>query len=353
MNITREMVRIWLQCLEANKEFHFKQALDGNYQPSDLGMLRKMFHDFVKEKLVKPCGRKDGWYKVIPKVEPVKWWEADEKKYYDLLFPCGRGDGGNQVSTFGFEQSIGVSPGDLIVMAGQSNSGKTTLALNFLAENLLKHSCVLMGNEYATLDGRPSPKLKRRMLKMKWASWQVDGKSKFDIIPVSDCYEDYIVPDKINILDWISTPEGMQVWEIGWLIQKIKKAVGQGVAIICLQKNSAKEFGEGGEPTERFADVYFKLDQISDDESRLRVGKVKEPLQKIMGKQFYFRIVDSGANIADITEIFSCQNCRGRGRLGSDWKGWSPCEKCDAKGFIKKEQQTEYIEEAQEKAEME
>ena len=84
----------------------------------------------VDERKYKRLGR--GLYRRIKQVKPVRWLEADESEYYDFRWPFAPRDN----SSFGFEDMINVSPGDLIVIAGVGNYGKSCFVLNILGMNV-------------------------------------------------------------------------------------------------------------------------------------------------------------------------------------------------------------------------
>lgn len=265
-------------------------------------------------------------YKVIQEIKPVRWWEAKDNELFNLSFPYGHEDD----SHFGFEDLISISPGDLIVISGVSNTGKSALALNILGENIDKHPCVLMGNEYTALGGEPSSKFKGRMLRMKWVKWFNDnGEGKFDLLPIRADFEDHIVPDKINIIDWINLTD--QFYKIGLILEDIKAGIGKGIAVVVLQKEEEALLGRGKGFTRDLADVYFTIDPFGDRQSRLSIQKVKAPKGKVYNRHWAFKIVDDGANLLDIREVTKCSKCWGRGYTKS-----GRCENCSGKGFLEK-----------------
>jgi len=323
--LTTEVVRLWLTNNPPEGDIHYTKIMDGQVSPENMVYLRTIIGRLVKEKLLKHTTR--GYYRIIRKVEPVKWWDADENEFYDLSFPMSHEDH----TYFEFTDKVRVSPGDLIVIAGSSNTGKSALALNILGENIDKHECVVMGNEYTQLDGMPSPKFKRRMLNMTWVDWMNgSGEPKFTLLPVSQDFEDYIQKGKFNIIDWINL--GGDWFMMGKVMESIKQNIGSGLAVAVLQKKKDAQLGYGAEFTEHMADLYLTVDQFGESESRLTVGKVKDSTGRTTGRMFAFSIVDYGANIHNIYEIVKCKPCYGRGYTN---KG--TCDTCNGKKFISKE----------------
>uniref|UniRef100_A0A6M3IFY3 Uncharacterized protein n=1 Tax=viral metagenome TaxID=1070528 RepID=A0A6M3IFY3_9ZZZZ len=322
--LTTEMVRLWLTNNPPEGDIHYTKIMDGMVSPESLPYLRKIIERLVKEKLLKHTTR--GFYRIIRKVEPVKWWDADEDEYFELGFPMSHGDD----SYFEFIDKVRFSPGDLVVIAGSSNTGKSCLALNLLGENIDKYECVVMGNEYTQLDGVPSPKFKRRMLNMTWVDW-MNGNNvpKFTLLPVSNDFEDYIQKDKLNIIDWINL--GGDWFMMGKVMESIKQNIGSGLAVVVLQKKKDAQLGYGAEFTEHMADLYLSVDSFGDYESRLTVGKVKDSTGRTTGRMFAFEIMDGGASLTNIREIVKCKSCYGRGYTS---KG--QCESCLGKKYTDK-----------------
>lgn len=296
--------------------------------PADTNLRTLMSVNLAKERIVKPSGRKDGIYKVIKPVEPVKWWEAENSEPLNFLFPRSHED----LSEFGIEDIVEVFAGDFILISGVSNFGKTTIACNILGENLELMQSYLMGSEYTASDGKISPKFKRRMDRMKWVDWMKDGKPRFQLYPVGSDYEDYIQSDAMNIIDWISLPG--EYYMIDYVMKTIKDRIGRGIGVGVLQKNKDNPNPEGGERAERYADIHLKIDPYG-NESMLTLGKVKAPKGKATGRMWAFEIVDFGANILHIREIVRCNKCWGKGYLRSGQNNVR-CDNCKGLKYIDK-----------------
>ena len=121
----------------------------------------------------------------------IDWVNASDNDTIEVRWPYGINDS----SKFGFDGRVIVSPGDIIVIAGTSNMGKTVFCLNFLWENMDNFPCTLMGNEYT------AGKFKRRTNRMDWKNpLKEDGKPKFELIERREGWKDIIRPNNINII---------------------------------------------------------------------------------------------------------------------------------------------------------
>ena len=166
---------------------------------------------------------------------------------------------------------------------------------------------------------------------MNWVEWMVDGNPRFTLLPVGSDYEDYIESDWQNIIDWISLPG--EYYLIDRVMKAIKDRVGNGVAVAVLQKNKGQEFAEGGQRSERYADVVLKIDPYGEKESILTIGKVKSPKGKSTGRTWAFSIVDYGANLYNIREVVRCPKCWGKGYIRSGQNNIK-CSGCQGKRFV-------------------
>jgi len=273
-------------------------------------------------KLVRPSGKRDGVYKIIRQVAPVPVFsvERERRPVFDLVFPRDF----HTMQEMLFKNDIIIREGDLILISGLSNFGKTTLCLNFFGENIDTRP-VLMGNEYTTVDEEPTPRFLNRLDAMDvnkggWVDWiDVDGQDKFTLLPVRDDYAEHIVKNKINIIDWINVETG-EHFMIGNILNGIKKNIGRGIAIVAIQKAEGADAGRGGQFTKDFADVELLIDRFGDSDVLLTIGKVKEYTRPIIGKTFAYNIV-SGVKVVTFREVKKCHHCKGQ--------GYTRGEKCD------------------------
>lgn len=281
---------------------------------SSWSTLRSLMSRYAKMKLVTPSGRKDGVYKVVKQVKPVQVVGRKSSPPKTVYFPRDRRTG----MEMDFAEDLVLRPGDLILLSGTSNAGKTALALNFLAENLDDHP-VIMGNEYCTIDGEARPRIINAVEAMDWVEWADDEGQRFTLLPVMEDYAEHIVKDKINIIDWINLEEH---YNISRVMEGIKKELGNGIAIIAIQKAQGALAGRGGQFTKDFADVEMLLDLYGEKETILKLGKVKEARSKVLGRTFAYGI-ENGVYIKNFREIYRCKYCRGQG-----FRGTKPCTEC-------------------------
>ena len=319
-DITKE--KIWNLVELEDREFHIEGFRKKHDIDPESSVLHTSFTRFIEEKKLKRIGR--GFYKRLKQIKPITSLGVGENKPIDLIFPYGYDDG----SSFGFEELVEMDEGDCIVIAGVSNSAKTLWVINMLAMNMDKFPCVLMGNEYDRVDGKLSPKFVRRLRRMDWAEWENgDGRLKFDILPVKEDYDTWVEPGKVNFIDWINL--GEEFYKVGKIIEEIKVAVGDGVAVVVIQKNDDKKLGRGGALTIDLADFYISLDPMGKFQRRLTVMKAKAQKGFLDNRMWAFEIVNSGTQFHNIREIKKCTKCWAKG-----YTARGACEECNELGYV-------------------
>lgn len=265
-------------------------------------------------------------YRGIKTFDESTWWEVNHREPLDFGFPLG-----DDYSTFGFEETVLLYSGDIFVIGGVSQTGKTGLVLNILRENADRHKCLLMGSEFTTGNGKLSPRMLGRLDRLEW-QWLNEGKPKFDMLPVREHYEDYIDnKHDIYLIDWINLTDNF--YEIGKIMDDLHATLGQGIAVVVLQKSEDVKLARGKDFTRDLASFYVTIDVLGSWQSRLTVVKAKSPKGTILdGRMWGYDIISGGSRLHNIREIQKCKYCWGK---GSTARG--ECEHCEGRGYIDKE----------------
>ena len=251
---------------------------------------------------------------IISTSKSIDWVNAPDDDILNLSWPYGIDDS----TQFGFDGRVRISPGDIIVIAGTSNMGKTAFCLNFLWENMDSFPCTLMGNEYTP------GKFKRRVSRMTWKEpLNGNNEPKFELIERREYWKDIIRPDNINIIDWLNL--GDNWYEIGKVIEDIQSKLHRGIALISIQKDEHKTLGRGAGFSEELASLYLVMDF-----ERLLIRKCKEWKEwNPNGKMYGFKIIDGGVKFHNIRLINKCRKCWGSG----NHKG-EECDNCNGSGYV-------------------
>ena len=330
-DLTRAKIEDWLKVEEP--EFNIETFRRKHEIDPESSELYVTFGRLIREKKLKRLGR--GLYTQIKMVKRVKVFgqERERRLPFDFKFPRDFDTGMEML----FAEFIVIREGDLIEIGGQSNWGKTCLALNICGENI---DClpVLMGNEYTTRVGdtdgfEPTARFLNRLDNMDWVQWtNGDGSDKFVLLPVRADYAEHIIKDRINFIDWVNLPAN-QLYDISRVEEDIKAELGRGIGIIVLQKGEG-DMARGGQFTKDFIDCELLIDKFTEFESMLTIGKVKEYTRPVMGKKYAFSILQ-GVKITNFREIVKCNTCYGKG-----WKKSGntsiPCDDCNRTGYVDK-----------------
>jgi len=212
---------------------------------------RVIFHRLAKdEKIIKT--ETSGKYRV-----PTKDYEVMDAnniptgKPLDIRLP------------FWLDQYVEILPGDLIVIAGTPNSGKTALFLDTVAHNMNAWECWYFSTEMG-----PTAWARRRDKRDPPLEW------KFKFVHGFSNYEDIIKPDAMNFIDYVEQNEG-EAFKIPGILAKIQRKLRKGVAFVALQKNQGMEWGIGGQQTKAKPALFLAVEPDYPQGAKIRVVKAK------------------------------------------------------------------------------
>ena len=277
----------WFSFLDIATHFDWREPLTRK-------ALSQVVYHLYKKKKPAYLEKRGKLYRVVNyEVEELDWLNADPKKVLELRYPYDY----ELHTSFGFEDTVTISPGSIIIIAGASNQGKTCWLLNFLLENMDKHNCIYFTNEYTEIG------FCRRMDNFDWFIEEAekfyltdDGVPKFRVIKRYRDYQDVMDPDGINIIDYLLIEDSTMV---GMAIKSIQEKLRNGIAVIALQKPPGRDMGYGGFPTISAASLYLSIDY-----QKLKVVKAKDCNGvSLDNREYSFKIVHKGSKFHDIRVI--------------------------------------------------
>jgi hypothetical protein len=187
-------------------------------------LVRVVISKLVKDGLLTPVGRHEGVYRRVEKnLEQVDLMGVVPEPL-DLYLPLG------------LHHLVKIYPRSIILFAGASNKGKTSLAHDFIKGNMDKFDCHLFFSE----GGQES--LRDRCDKH---TDKMIGEWHFKAYPRTKNFEDVIFPDSVNVIDYLLV--GDEFWKVGTMLDDIYRKLNKGIAYVNIQKNSLSEVGRGGE----------------------------------------------------------------------------------------------------------
>lgn len=179
----------------------------------------------------------------------------------------------------GIEKYVNIFPGNMVVVAGSPNAGKTALLLNFIRKNQdnfeIRYYCSEMG----------AVELRDRLDKfsdMGIEDW------KFEAIERAGDFADVLRPDCINIIDYLEMTT--ELFAINTHLTAISHKLGTGVALVALQKKMGAVFGRGQEFGMEKPKLYLSMDK-----GKLQIVKGKSWAKANVdpnGLKISFKIID-------------------------------------------------------------
>jgi len=201
---------------------------------------RMVFSRLVKEGVLQRHPSRDGIFRRVD-TESVKM---------DLSQPVS--DGVNINLPLGLNELVKLYPGNIVVVAGAKDAGKTAFCLNAIADNLtlqeIHYFNCEMGSEELTLRLREFDNVDMK-----------DFQKYANFYERSDNFADAIIPGKgiLNIIDYMTIYENHFL--IGQWIEDIHKKLDGALAIIAIQKPQGRDLGVGGEVTLNKPRLYLAM----------------------------------------------------------------------------------------------
>lgn len=198
-------------------------------------ILTRLNHEGIIEKY----GERRGQYRTVQKLEEniIDLTSADTT-CLNIKFPLGIHD------------LVKIMPKNIIIIAGESNAGKTAFLLNTAAKNMLDHPVFYFSSEMGGAELKE--RLQNYQEYVPFDLWKhctfIERANDFDVA---------IRPDAINIIDFLEIHD--EFYKIGGYIKKIFDKLNKGIAIIAIQKNKGRDDGLGGARSIEKARLYLSM----------------------------------------------------------------------------------------------
>lgn len=232
--------------------------------------------NLVQKGILEHHGNKRGWYQPRQtKLDEIDYVNVDES-YVDIWLP------------FDLSDLVEIHSGNVIVIAGAPNAGKTALVLNMIRENRHKGWDIFYFS--SEMGGA---ELQKRLKKFDGISIDSWG---FKAYRRAENFHDVVMPGKnsLNIIDFLEVHDSF--YKIGEYIKRIHDNLNNAIAVICLQKNPDQDTGLGGYRTMEVTRLALALDR-----GRVKVTKAKNfmiPEKNPNGFMKDFKLVN-GCKIID------------------------------------------------------
>ena len=189
--------------------------------------------------IIEKYGEKSGTYKKVEQLEEnIIDLSAADTTSLPIKLPLG------------IHELVKIMPKNIIIVAGESNSGKSAFLLNTAAKNMIDHKVFYFSSEMGGAE------LKERLQnfneRMPFKTWEhctfIERANDFDMA---------IRPNDINIIDFLEIHD--EFYKIGGFIKKIFDKLDKGIALIAIQKNKGRDEGLGGARSIEKARLYLSM----------------------------------------------------------------------------------------------
>ena len=196
---------------------------------------------------------------------------------------------------------IQVMPGNIIVVAGESNAGKTSILLNIVYDNLKTLSPE--NGKYETIHyfssemGPQELSTRVSAFKKPIALW-----SGMKAIERTSLFHQVIDPCGLNIIDFMEVHN--EFYLVGEWIRCIHEKLKDGVCVIALQKKSGSDFGRSGEISLEKPRLYLSISEVIKGYSSCKIVKAKNYTgeRNPNGLEKDFRITKKGSYLEELTD---------------------------------------------------
>jgi hypothetical protein len=192
-----------------------------------------------EKRIIDKVGNRNGCFQIIQQVEEsIIDLSAADTTTLPIKLPLG------------IHELVKIMPKNIIVVAGESNSGKSAFLLNIAARNMLDHKVYYFSSEMGGAE--LAERLKNFTDKLPFDMWKnctfIERANDFDI---------GIRPNDINIIDFLEIHD--EFYKIGGFIKKIFDKLDKGIAVIAIQKNKGRDDGLGGARSIEKARLYLSM----------------------------------------------------------------------------------------------
>jgi hypothetical protein len=150
---------------------------------------------------------------------------------------------------FGIENHFNTYPGNIIILAGASDAGKTAFLLNVVRANMYDFSIFYQTSEMG------ADELASRLEKFEGIGLE---EWNFTVEERSHDFADVIRPDCVNIIDYLEFAG--DYYMIAEYLRAIHDRLKTGIAIVAIQKKRGADLGRGGDLGLEKARLYLTLD---------------------------------------------------------------------------------------------
>lgn len=193
---------------------------------TEKGQVRHEVKQLVNRGILETCRGRNGWYRHKDNSVTVIDLEAPEEPQVKMWLP------------FNLHRDVIIHQKNIVIVAGETNSGKTGFLFNLAFMNMYQHHFNYFTSEMT------GSEIKNRITSFgkPMEDWQ-----NVSFIERGSNFQDVIDPDGINIIDFLEIHD--KFYAVGDEIRRIFESLRTGVVFIAMQKRTGELLARGGEFT--------------------------------------------------------------------------------------------------------
>lgn len=243
--------------------------------------------ELCEENIIQQDRRKRSSFRVVDSnIKLMKFRENVQTVGVDIRLP------------FGLSEFVTVEDRNIVVIAGDSNSGKTAVMLEGLAENIM-FSNQFRNPVYISTE-MSETEISNRMKKIQ----SRDVWEQAEIIDFPANFQDVISVgrgDKLIYIDQLEVSVDISYAEMGVALKSIRDSLTTGVAIVAMQKTPGQRLARGGADTITKSRLYIGLHHcyksVNGHVNMAVIEKCKIPkdgCQNPEGQRMFYHITNKG-----------------------------------------------------------
>jgi hypothetical protein len=221
----------WWSTQELDTDLGFRDTQSKNYR-------RLIVHRLKEQGIIEPHPTVNKQFRYVDKrLTRLDFKRVSSAGVFSLKWP------------FGIERHVNLYPGNLVVVAGSQNAGKSALLLNLIKMNMDQFPIVYFSSEMGDVELHERLKMFPNMSIDDW---------HFDAHQRSRDFHDVVIPDFVNIIDFLEVSGDF--WKVNAMLTAIAEKIGTGVAIVAIQKKEGAPLGRGDSFSLERPRLYLSMD---------------------------------------------------------------------------------------------